>query len=172
MPPGPPIRKKPEVPRRHAVDTRRRYGARAAPERGATGDACMSLSLTPSRLALAGVLLLTLACALLGLRWHAAPATAEDTSGRDILLGLADQSVRDRRLVAPAGRNAYEFYLSVLELEPDAAATHEALRRLFPDATGAVERTIDGGELDEAERELRLLREFDSGNYILALLAG
>jgi protein TonB len=95
-----------------------------------------------------------------------------DDSGRGILLGLADEALRDRRLVAPQGRNAWEFYLSVLELEPDDAATRETLHRLFPAAIRAVEQAIDRGELDQAERELRLLREFDSGNYIAPLLAG
>ena len=119
---------------------------------------------------------LILVLALLGLRtWRssaAAPAASSDDSGRGILLGLADEALREHRLVAPQGRNAWEFYLSVLELEPDDAATRETLHRLFPAATRAVEQAIDRGELDQAERELRLLRDFDSGNYIVLLLAG
>lgn len=118
---------------------------------------------------------LILMLALLGLRaWRSTPATAAaiDDSGRGILLGLADEALRDRRLVAPQGRNAWEFYLSALELEPDDAATRETLHRLFPAATRAVEQAIDRGELDQAERELRLLRDFDGGNYIVLLLAG
>lgn len=119
---------------------------------------------------------LILVLALLGLRaWRssAGPAAASsDDGGRGILLGLADAAVRDHRLVSPQGRNAWEFYLSVLELEPDDAATRETLHRLFPAATRAVEQAIDHGELDQAERELRLLRDFDSGNYIVLLLAG
>jgi protein TonB len=137
----------------------------------------MSVSLAPNRRPLlAGGALLILALGLLGLRyWHAAPppsAPSDEDSGRAILLGLADQAERDHRLVAPAGSNAYEFYLSVLELAPDDAAAREALRRLFPAATQTVEETIDRDELDEAERELRLLREFDGDNYVVALLAG
>ena len=119
---------------------------------------------------------LVLVLALLGLRtWRssaAASAAPSDDSGRGILLGLADEALRDHRLVAPQGRNAWEFYLSVLELEPDDAPTRETLHRLFPAATRAVEQAIDRGELDQAERELRLLRDFDSGNYIVLLLAG
>jgi protein TonB len=120
---------------------------------------------------------LVLVLALPGLRaWRSAavPAAAgvADDSGRGILLGLADEALRDRRLVAPQGRNAWEFYLSVLELEPDDGTTRETLHRLFPAAIRAVEQAIDRGELDQAERELRLLREFDSGNYIALLLAG
>jgi protein TonB len=121
---------------------------------------------------------LVLVLALPGLRaWRsaavpAAAAVADDSGGRGILLGLADEALRDRRLVAPQGRNAWEFYLSVLELEPDDGTTRETLHRLFPAAIRAVEQAIDRGELDQAERELRLLREFDSGNYIALLLAG
>lgn len=119
---------------------------------------------------------LILVLALLGLRtWcfsAAAPAAPSDDSGRGILLGLADEALREHRLVAPQGRNAWEFYLSVLELEPDDAATRETLHRLFPAATRAVEQAIDNDELDQAERELRLLRDFDGGNYIVLLLAG
>ena len=142
----------------------------------------MSTIFAPSRrtwtVAGAGlVLVLVLVLAWLGLRaWRsvavAGPAAAADDSGRVILLSLADQAVRDHRLVSPQGRNAWEFYLSVLELEPDDAATRETLQRLFPAATRAVEQAIDQGELDQAERELRLLHEFDSGNYIALLLAG
>ena len=125
---------------------------------------------------LAGGGILILLLAVLGVSaWRAAaPAKTadEEASGRAILLSLADQAVRDRRLAAPAGRNAYEFYLSALELEPGNEQAHEALLRLFPAATAATEEAIDRGELDEAERELRLLREFDRGNYIVLLLAG
>ncbi|MEI7035247.1 hypothetical protein [Fulvimonas yonginensis] len=137
----------------------------------------MSVFLASSRrrLQAGGAVLILLLAALAVPAWRNASAvnTADaDSSGRGILLSLADEAVREHRLVAPAGRNAYEFYLSVLELAPDDAQTREALLRLFPAATAAVEQAIDRGELDEAERELRLLREFDSGNYLLALLAG
>lgn len=122
----------------------------------------------------AGLILLLVALGVRAWRSAAVPAPtamAED-SGRGILLGLADEALREHRLVAPQGRNAWEFYLSALELEPDDAATRETLRRLFPAATRAVEQAIDRGDLDQAERELRLLRDFDTGNYIVLLLAG
>lgn len=135
----------------------------------------MSISFAPMRhpLLVAGVLLV-LVLALLGVRWrHAAPpAPADDGSGRTILLGLAQEAEHDHRLVAPAGSNAYEFYLSALELAPDDEPSREALHRLFPSATQIIEDTIDRDDLDEAERELRLLRDYDSDNYIVALLAG
>ena len=73
--------------------------------------------------------------------------------------------------MAPEGANAFEFYLSVLQLDPANAVAHEHLDELFP-RPGEVEQAINAKELDEATRELRLLREVDSNNYTLSLLAG
>lgn len=134
----------------------------------------MSVSFAPARrpwLAVGALLLLLAALGLLR-RPPVRPVADDDGSGRGILLALAQTAEREHHLLAPAGSNAYEFYLSVLGLEPDDAATREALQRLFPAATKVVEQAIDRGELDEAERELRLLRDFDADNDLLALLAG
>ncbi|MGN6740321.1 hypothetical protein [Dyella sp.] len=95
-----------------------------------------------------------------------------DQDGVSILLNLADQALAEHRLVAPAGANAYEFYLSVLELDPANAAARQHLGEQMPDAMAAVEQAINARQLDEAERELRLLREADSSNFTLSLLAG
>ena len=102
----------------------------------------------------------------------ATEAAADDAqSGPQILLGLAGDAMRDGRLVAPAGNNAYEFYLSVLQLEPGSLIAHDALRESFPRATVEIEQTINQKELEEARREIDLLREFDRTNYTLVLLA-
>jgi protein TonB len=97
---------------------------------------------------------------------------ANDDSGVGILLDLAKTAVGEKRLVAPAGSNAYEFYLSVLQLDPSNKAALEELHDSFPTASAEVERAINNNDLDEAQRELSLLREFDSTNYILSLLGG
>lgn len=104
----------------------------------------------------------------------APPAASDDSaqSGSQILLGLARDAMHDGRLVAPAGSNAYEFYLSVLQLEPQNRTAQEALRESFPRASEEIERTINQNGLDEARREIDLLREFDSTNFTLALLGG
>lgn len=96
----------------------------------------------------------------------------KDDSGVTILLDLAKTAVNEKRLVAPAGSNAYEFYLSVLQLDPQNKAALEELHDAFPAASADVERAINDNSLDEAQRELSLLREFDSTNYILSLLGG
>jgi hypothetical protein len=102
-----------------------------------------------------------------------ADASSNDAqSGTQILLGLARDAMHDGRLVAPAGSNAYEFYLSVLQLEPQNRTAQEALRESFPRASEEIESTINQNDLDEARREIDLLREFDSNNFTLALLGG
>lgn len=104
------------------------------------------------------------------------PAAAASSGGQDsgtaIMLDLAKTAVAEKRLVAPAGANAFEFYLSALQLEPNNAAATESLRELFEPAVDDVERSINDNSLDEAQRELGLLREFDGTNYKLALLGG
>jgi hypothetical protein len=103
-----------------------------------------------------------------------AAAASDDNaqSGTQLLLGLARDAMHDGRLVAPAGSNAYEFYLSVLQLEPQNRTAQEALRESFPRASGEIEHSINQNDLDEARREIDLLREFDSTNFTLALLGG
>ena len=102
----------------------------------------------------------------------ASSVTGKDDNGVGILLDLAKTAVSEKRLVAPAGSNAYEFYLSVLQLDPQNKVAQDALHDTFPSASADVERSINDNSLDEAQRELSLLREFDSTNYILSLLGG
>lgn len=97
---------------------------------------------------------------------------SKDDNGVSILLDLAQTAVKEKRLVAPAGSNAYEFYLSVLQLDPQNKSAQDELHESFPAASADVERAINDNSLDEAQRELSLLREFDSTNYILSLLGG
>jgi hypothetical protein len=98
--------------------------------------------------------------------------SADDANGVNILLGLADSAMHDGRLVAPQGSNAYEFYFSVLQLEPHNEVALDNLKKAFVPACKEVERLINPNDLDEAQRELSLLREYDATNYTLALLGG
>ncbi|WP_426701422.1 energy transducer TonB [Rhodanobacter sp. Col0626] len=99
-------------------------------------------------------------------------AADDSQSGTGILFALARDAMHDGRLVAPAGSNAYEFYLSVLQLDPENRAAQDALRESFPRAAAEIEHTINQKNLEEARREIDLLREFDSNNFTLALLGG
>ncbi len=96
---------------------------------------------------------------------------AGDANGEGILLGLAKSAVSERRLVAPAGSNAYEFYLSVLQLDPKNAFARHDLDAHFSQACNDVEQAINVRDVDEAQREISLLRDYDRNNYKLALLA-
>jgi protein TonB len=113
--------------------------------------------------------LLVLILAAGGGWWHwsarAATGPAQDDSGVRVLLGLAGDAVRDGRLVAPVGSNAFEFYFSVLQLDPHNRTALGNLRDAFKPACADVEQTIAAGNLDEAQRELQLLRAYDAGNY-------
>jgi hypothetical protein len=150
----------------------------------------MFRSLSP---ALRGIILILLSLLLLagGIVWHSlaaanasmaatnqSPSVADsssndgDTSGSGILLGLARDAMHDGRLVAPAGSNAYEFYLSVLQLDPRNRTAGEAMRESFSIAANQIEGNINHQDLDEARREIDLLREFDSTNFTLSLLDG
>lgn len=92
------------------------------------------------------------------------------SSGVDILLGLAREATREGRLVAPQGNNAYEYYLSVIQLEPENATAQDALRETLPFASQEIERQINRRQLEEARREIALLRDFDPTNYTLIIL--
>ena len=100
-------------------------------------------------------------------RWNAraAVAPAADDNGTRILLGLAGEALHDGRLVAPVGSNAFEFYFSVLQLDPHNRTALDGLHEAFKPACEDAERTIAAGDLDEAQRELQLLRAYDAGNY-------
>ena len=142
-------------------------------------------SLAPNRRVLVVASLIAVAVVAAGALWWwqggksgatttagSAASGGKDDSGVTILLDLAKTAQSEKRLVAPAGSNAYEFYLSALQLDPNNKVAQEQLHDAFPSASADVERSINDNNLDEAQRELSLLREFDSTNYILSLLGG
>jgi protein TonB len=100
----------------------------------------------------------------------ASASDAGDNSGVAILLGLARQATHDGRLVSPQGNNAYEYYLSVIQLEPGNATAQDALRETIPFAAQEIEQLINRRQLEEARREIALLRDYDPTNYTLIIL--
>lgn len=86
------------------------------------------------------------------------------------LLAQASKAIKDQRLLAPAGNNAFEFYLKVLERQPDDQVAKDALRETFPFAANAAEQVINEGNFDEADREIALLSKADPDNYTLTIL--
>jgi periplasmic protein TonB len=150
----------------------------------------MSQTLTaafPRRTVLAiavGVAALAVIVGVVAFRSHQA-ATTTDASGAvtteagpssgespeiEILLGLAREATKEGRLVAPQGNNAYEYYLSVSQLDPKNATAQDALRETLPFASQEIERQINHRDLEEARREIALLRDYDPTNYTLIIL--
>lgn len=91
-------------------------------------------------------------------------------AGTDELLMQARDAMAAQRLLAPAGNNAFEFYLAVLQREPGNRVAQDALREIFPFAAHAAEQSIDSGDSAEAQRQIELLRRADPQNYTLTLL--
>jgi len=101
----------------------------------------------------------------------AAPApVVSDELTVDQLYREARKAMNENRIAVPAGNNALEFYLKILAKQPDDSGPKDALRELFPFATGAAEDQINQGAFDEANRIISLLAQADPSNYSLTIL--
>jgi protein TonB len=101
----------------------------------------------------------------------AAPAaTVSDELTVDQLYREARKAMNENRMASPAGNNALEFYLKILAQQPDDSGAKDALRELFPFATGTAEDQINQGNFDEANRVIALLAQADPSNYSLTIL--
>src|SRR5215472_10546372 len=89
---------------------------------------------------------------------------------KEQLLREGSAALRDSRFVSPAGNNAVEYYLRVLDKDANNQTAKDALRESFPMATGAVEQEINAGSLDDATRSINLLAKADPNNYTLTIL--
>ncbi|MEO8458979.1 MAG: TonB family protein [Dokdonella sp.] len=88
------------------------------------------------------------------------------------LLERARKAMNEDRLVAPAGDNAVAWYLQIRKREPNDRNAADALRELFPFASGVAERALSSRDLAEGERVIALLTEIDPNNYGLNILRG
>lgn len=86
------------------------------------------------------------------------------------LLDEASKALKEQRLLAPAGNNAFEFYLRVLAKQPGNPVATSALRETFPYAAADAEQSINGRDFNEAQREIALLAKADKDNYTLTIL--
>jgi periplasmic protein TonB len=100
----------------------------------------------------------------------AAPAAPVPEMSKEQLLKEASTAFREQRYVAPPGNNALEYYLRVLDKEPNNGSAREALREGFPFFTGPVEQYINAGNIDEANRVIDLLTKVDPNNFTLNIL--
>ena len=88
----------------------------------------------------------------------------------DQLLAEARRAMNEQRYLAPAGNNAFEFYLKALEQQPNNAVALDALRETFPFAAGMAEQAINARDFNEAQREIDLLAKADQTNYTVTIL--
>ncbi|MBB3225835.1 protein TonB [Luteibacter sp. Sphag1AF] len=100
----------------------------------------------------------------------AAPIANVESLSVDQLLAEARKAMNEQRLVAPAGNNAFEFYMKVLEKQPGHPVAADALRETFPFGATAAEQTINQRDFPEAQREIDLLAKADPENYTLTIL--
>ncbi|HEY6894795.1 MAG TPA: energy transducer TonB, partial [Rhodanobacteraceae bacterium] len=101
---------------------------------------------------------------------NAPAATVSDELTVDQLYREARKAMNENRMASPAGNNALEFYLKILAKQPDDSGAKDALRELFPFATGTAEDQINQGNFDEANRVIALLAQADPSNYSLTIL--
>ncbi|QWT18685.1 energy transducer TonB [Bacillus sp. NP157] len=101
---------------------------------------------------------------------HEAPPANVDALSTDQLLAEARKAMNEQRLVAPAGNNAFEFYMKVLQKQPGNAVAADALRETFSYGAAATEQTINSRDFNEAQREIDLLAKADPANYTLTIL--
>ncbi len=102
----------------------------------------------------------------------AAPPPPANVAAMDAnqLLTEARKAMNERRYLAPAGNNAYEFYLRVLEKQPGNRIAADALRETFPFAATSAEQAINSRSFDEAQRQIDLLAKADPANFTLTIL--
>jgi len=97
------------------------------------------------------------------------PANVEAMSLNQ-LLSEARRAMNEQRLLVPAGNNAFEFYLKVLQKQPGNQVATDALRETFPFAATAAEQAINQRDFSDAQRQIDLLAKADSANYTLTIL--
>ncbi len=103
---------------------------------------------------------------------RAAPPPPANVAAMDInqLLGEARKAINAQRYLAPAGNNAFEFYLRVLEKQPGNQVASDALRETFPFAANSAEQAVNSRNFDDAQRQIDLLAKADPTNFTLTIL--
>ena len=105
-----------------------------------------------------------------GQQQAAAPPVNVEAMSLNDLLTEARSAMNQQRVIAPAGNNAFEFYLKVLQKQPGNQVAADALRETFPFAASNVEQAINQRDFNEAQREIDLLTKVDPTNYTLTIL--
>ncbi|TAL85019.1 MAG: energy transducer TonB [Rhodanobacter sp.] len=90
--------------------------------------------------------------------------------GINQLLSEARTAMNEQRYLAPAGNNAFEFYLRALQVQPGNRVAIDALRETFPFAANSAEQAINASNFGEAQRQIDLLARADPNNFTLTIL--
>lgn len=91
----------------------------------------------------------------------------------DSLWAKGELALREGRTVAPAGNNAVEFYLQIRQAYPGIGTDNtpmtpaqqslmDALNRLAPDVSLAIDQAVTSKKLGEASRLVRMLAAIDA----------
>ena len=101
-----------------------------------------------------------------------APAPPANVASMDVnqLLDEARKAINEQRYLAPAGNNAFEFYLRVLAKQPGNQVAADALRETFPYAATSAEQVINARDFNESQRQIDLLAKADPSNFTLTIL--
>ncbi len=86
------------------------------------------------------------------------------------LLEAANKAMREQRYILPEGDNAIEYYLAVLDLEPENRQAQLAILELMPSAQGVTERLIDTNRLDEAAIAVAVLKRAQPTSVVVTTL--
>jgi len=101
-----------------------------------------------------------------------APPPPANVEAMDVnqLLSEARKAMTEQRYLAPAGNDAFEFYLKVLQKQPGNKVATDALRETFPFAANSAEQAINSGNFNEAQRQIDLLAQADPANFTVTIL--
>lgn len=81
------------------------------------------------------------------------------------LLARARRAMAESRLVTPAGNNAYEAYLAVLDADGQNRSAREAVNDLYGIAVSSTEQAIAAGDFSDASRLAGLLAKANPDSF-------
>ena len=98
------------------------------------------------------------------------PSPAPPQKESNALEQKAILALHDNRIYAPAGNNAIEYYLLMRQAQPNDPEIADALDELMPYAVLAADRSMQSGDLKEANRLLTMIEKFDRNSPALPRL--
>ena len=98
------------------------------------------------------------------------PSNTLRNTGDSEQIELAMSAYSAGKLVAPAGENAFEYYLAALQSNPGDVGAEEAIMELMPVAMSALESAMAANTTLEVERLIPLLERADPGAARVAAL--